>query len=674
MKYGTFRYGAATYGDVAKSTLSVEPMTATAIDYGQIQVSWQNAIGTYSAVRLLRNTDGFPETAEDGIIIWQKYLTALNRTKYLDGSDNYSDTLANNDVAGANQIPLPDGGYVFYGMWLRGSDGLWVPAGYAYTLMPKKHGTFTFDNLQLVSTHDKVMELLPRVYTSATNSPLDEVNTDSDLYLFLEPFSFTYDQFLTYTDFLATTTSGKNINPNFLENNAKELGLIPELALPEKTQKKLIRDALYVYSRKGTASSVSALMENLTGFAPTITSNKNLFLTIQDSSFYNDYGRWLPTGNMDISLETTTVTPSEPNAVNNGNCLKIVVSTAGAVLANGTSTPTTLGIPITASTSYSFSYYVKSASGTPYITPSIYWYDYQGNFINVVSDSSTAVSTTWARKTFTTTSPANAQYAAVTFYFSTAATYYLDMMQFSLASITDYHEAGCVDIFFAPTKTNLVTNPSFEVNTTGWTINHATATTPSTTLNQVLDGTKMLQLATDGTTTTSASPTLKYSTSAGNPTNQFYTFSFYAKVTSGTQSMTLALTANDGTTTASKAVAVGLSVGWTRFTVSLQVPSTLVSASTVLTASLYGTTGSKTILVDACQLEASYAATDYFDGSYPSSYGAFWAGTAHASVSYYYANKAQKLARVPDELATVLPIGTPFVVSTYAGIESVGVV
>lgn len=674
MKYGTFKYNAGYYGEAAALPFSVEPMDVLALDYDQVKVYWANPNGAFTAARLVRSTDGYAETAEDGVILWENTADSLVRSSFIDGIDNFNLDDESNEAIQISQVALPLGGYLFYTLWLKNTDGVWRMAGSAYTLLPKQHGTYLYDGTTFQTTHQKFMEYLPKVYTSKTHSPLDVVDEGSDLYNFLQPKSFTTDVFLTYLDLLLPNISGNNINPNFLEISALAVGLNPELSLPYKYQRKLIRDVRYMYSKKGTVGSLSLLVENLTGYAPDVSTNTNLMISLQDSTFYKSVGFWLPYGNCSLSLEQTTVVPSVSTSVDDAYCGKVIVSTANAYIANGVANPKTRGIQISAEEEYTLSFYAKSSSGTKAVTPSIIWYDRNGDVISTsTAGSSTSISTSWTTVSYTVTAPLTSVYAVVKVSFGNTGTYYVDLFQFAKSDVVGFSDARNVEVFLHPIKTNLITNPSFESNTTGWVINQATATRPTTTLAQVISGTKMLQLATTSTATTAGSPTLGYSTSAGNTVGSFYSFSFYAGLASGSKTMTLKLSATDGTETVQNSVSITLTNVWKRYSVSLYVPEILDETTTVLTAALFGAANSSTIVVDACQLETTFRPTDYFDGAYPAETGVVWEGTANASKSHLYVNKALKLSRLFENMQKVVPANTPYIVRSYAGIESKGI-
>ena len=70
-------------------------------------------------------------------------------------------------------IPISHNRYAYYTMWLQKTDGSWVEAGNTFTVVPSPHGVVTAQDGTLLTTHDKVMDYLPRVYTSASQSPID---------------------------------------------------------------------------------------------------------------------------------------------------------------------------------------------------------------------------------------------------------------------------------------------------------------------------------------------------------------------------------------------------------------------------------------------------------------------------------------------------------------------
>ena len=117
-KYQGAIYRGAVYGNPPRTVLSAEPMTATALDYGQIKVTWQSPSGTFTKVRLLRNNNNFPENEEDGVILWEQSSTSslsgvLGRTNFIDGVSNFQDTSTDNDLA------ISEGQFIYYSMYFN---------------------------------------------------------------------------------------------------------------------------------------------------------------------------------------------------------------------------------------------------------------------------------------------------------------------------------------------------------------------------------------------------------------------------------------------------------------------------------------------------------------------------------------------------------------------------
>ena len=76
-KYGSVVYGGAVYGVSPRIAYSVEPMTIEVINFTEVYLTWQPPTGNFSRVRLVRNQVGFPETEEDGVVVWEQTLTPL---------------------------------------------------------------------------------------------------------------------------------------------------------------------------------------------------------------------------------------------------------------------------------------------------------------------------------------------------------------------------------------------------------------------------------------------------------------------------------------------------------------------------------------------------------------------------------------------------------------------
>ena len=409
-RYGNVVYKGTFYGEVPRTPFSVEPFTATAVDYDRILLNWNTPAGDLTGLRVVRNQEGFPESPEDGVVLYEANSTVGNfgATTFTDGETNFADSNLRNDIA------LVSGRWVYYRIWVRRSDDLWVIANDVFTVLPKKHGTSLVDGTELQSTQTNFMDLLPRVFSSAEQSPLGTIDPGSSLYQFLEGMSFTLDEVLTLADLLIPEYSNKNSGPGLLELKLAEYGLAEEEPDAIVRKKRLIREALYMYSRKGTRLALGTMIESLTGYAPDISVTSNLMLTVQDSSFYKGLGSWRSVGPSTLTLENKVITPESPildpesdtKSIDIEYSAKVVTTGANARIENGTFRPTTRAIPLPEIGTYTLSYYAYSQSATPgVINASIVWYTENGVELSRTTTASPTLTSTWARYSVTGVSP-----------------------------------------------------------------------------------------------------------------------------------------------------------------------------------------------------------------------------------------------------------------------------
>lgn len=400
--YGNLIYGSgATYGQAPSLPYSVEPLSATALWYDSILIRWTPSESNLKAFRLLRNQNHMPESSEDGIKLLDWNIEDPNLST-LENQNSYLDTAV---IAGVEipELKLIQGKFTYYRVWLLDDSDSWVVAGEAAVLLPKQFGV---DILGGKSTHTRLLELLPSQYTSADRSVYGEVDYTSDLAIFLEGFSFTLDEYLTYISLIRSDTYGEFISPTILALQGYQVGAPAEYQTVSKTQKKLIREALSIYQRKGTSLALGTFAESTTGYAPTITVSPNLLLSIEDSSFYKGKGNWSTFGNATLtSINSVTPPTAEAASVDFTYVGEVVVSTAGASIGNGITQPVTLKIPVTEIAELTLSYYAKTASSTNSITPKITWYNAAGEALSSATTSAQSINTTWAKKTLTAWPP-----------------------------------------------------------------------------------------------------------------------------------------------------------------------------------------------------------------------------------------------------------------------------
>jgi hypothetical protein len=638
-KYGNVVYGGAKYGVTPKLAYSVEPMAITVIDFTKIRISWQSPTGEFTKIKLVRNQFGFPETSEDGITIWEEDATegTVSRSTFVDGEDN------------VGQTPIVNGRQVYYTMFLFTDQKIWVNAGQITDLMPLDHGV-----------HKRIMDIIPKVFTSDIQSPLGVTDENSDLYKFIGGVAFTHDQFLSQLDVLRPQHSSEGIAFTTLSQNASSVGLVPEPGLPVKNQKRLIREALSLYSNKGTELGINAYAESLTGFAPTTTLSTNLLLSVQDSTFYNSIGNWTAT-NATLTSSNEQVPATGTNVIDNVYTGKIVASAAGAMQVGNTA-PITRGVPVLPDTEYVVSCKLKSPSSAGNITLAVKFYDRHGE-ITGTTQSATAVAAnnTWKSSSKVFTTPADSSYASIQISYSAAGTYYLDQVCLQLGDTVAYDEARAISVFLDSAKINYIKNPSFEVDASDWTTTGATFTQNAAVPSDGYSGNYSGQFVV--ATTGNIKTNYNIPVTAG----KYYTLSFYVSSSNSVKvTGTIEFFDEDDNLLEDFASEFTITSSFSRVSLTALTDSgSAVSYAKVKIA--FNHAG--TYRIDLVQFERSQTATEYFDGSLPSEYGAVWEGTADSSYTHLYPNKPLKIPRLGKTLNDWIVPNTFWRLSTYDGVE-----
>lgn len=637
-RYGSSYYGSSYYGATPKLAYSVEPMSLTVLSFSTAQIDWQSPTGNFTQIRLVRNQNGYAEHAEDGIIIWEEFATegTVSRTSFVDGEDN------------PGSIAMTSGKSIYYSMFLFTDGKVWVKAGEVDGIVPGNH------NIQA-----KFMNFLPRVYTSKEQSPLAEVDTTSALYSFIDGFSFTFEEFLTYIDLLRPSHSKFETPASLVESEMLNYGLTYEPNLPTRNQKRLVRESVYMYSRTGTKLSLGTYVESLTGFAPDITVSSNLLLSVQDSTFYNSVGNWTAT-NATLSASNLQVPVTGDNVIDNVYSCQ-VVATGSGTMSLGSSSPKTLGIPVKPSTEYTYSVQLKSPASAGNISISVQWYDYKGISISSSTSTNIAANNTWKQKSYTLTSPSTAYYAVIKVNYSAAGTYFIDEVCFQTGDTAAYDEARAVTIFLDSNKINYVSNPSFEVNTTdSWNLSG------SATIAQDVD---VSDKAYSGTSSAKITATGSWSYVTDDipvELGKYYTLSSYVKTSAPINVKFIGKDIDGNPTGHEETIAFTSQTNWARISATDLIDS--VNESDVAFYSVGFSGGAGTFYLDCVQFEKAPVSTDYFDGSLPSSFGAIWEGTADNSYTHMYFNKDIKLQRLGQTLLDWLPMNTWWRVTTYSGL------
>lgn len=654
-KYGNFQYGGATYGQTALISLSVAPMGITVLNFNQVYVSWVQPTGTFTKIRLVRNQSGFPETAEDGVIVWEQDSS--------DGS-NLQGLVSLTSIIDGSTLPLPSipitsGREVYYAMFLYTSDNLWVNAGQVSDIVPSDHGTTT-----------TTLNLLPTVFTSADQNPVGEVDTSSDLYGFLSAAAFTYDQALTSLELLKPQTSWELVPSSTIAIQTNNLGLNQEPNLPIKNQKQLVRDAYFMYTNKGTHNGLQTYIEALTGYAPNITLSSNLLLSVQDSTFYKTVGNWVATGATIAAATDIVPVSGVANQIDNEYTCKITATAAGSMTL-GANNPILYGVPVQPTTEYVISAEIKSPTSAGNMSIGIQFFDQYGNYTSAVNTATAvAANNTWKTISVTGTSDATSSYAVLTASWSAAGTFYLDQVCVQVGSTAVYDEARAINVVLEPTNINLIMNPSFEVDHSNWTFTGSpTITLDSNVTYQAYSSNQSLKVV------NTAPYTMRSNNMSaiefGIAIDQYYTASAYIEA-SGAFTLTLVAADSSGTVLDSTSAAYTGSSSWNRYSLTYLLEDLRDTPALANLDHLYfeiDVTDPQTIYYDSIQVEKGRTATEYFDGNMPSSFGTIWAGTPNESVTYLYPNNVYKIPRVANTLTDWVPPNLFWRISTLSALE-----
>jgi hypothetical protein len=620
----------------------------------------------------LRNQQGYSEHYEDGLILVNEI-----------GSSSITFINDNDGVS-----PLISGKQAFYSIWLLLPDYTWRLVGTTSCLLPREHGEHAPDGTLLVSSSDKFASLIPRTFLATGKTFLDEIDQSSDLYQFLSGMSLVLDEQYTLLENLTSDSYGTTSSFALTLAEVSQLGLteLPEEAM--LTSKRLVRQAISNYSKKGTQEALQSFVSALTGYGVTLSVSPNLMLSMQDSTFYKGSGNWsLVPGSGSTatfqSIERATSQNISPWTIDTSWVGEVVVSSGTASLDIGMDNPITKGIPVDAGKVYEFNGQIKQSVNTS-LGCVVTWYDKQGNVISSEDTSGVTLAGTatgvWKKFTSQVTAPVAtydvdgvlltepAMFAGISLGFSTTQTTQLDMLSFheSIGTyLVDYYEARAIDAYLYPSKVNYVYNPSFKIldgmgDPTGWDM------TGLTLENALIPGVDNGGSVIVGT---AVSNTIKHKLMSG----EYYVLSAYVKSEeSHNVNVSLTFSWDDGTTTGiveSSPVSVGSD--WTRVSLRAYLPEAVIPEGLLDPANdgvVFQVSGDGNISMGAFQLERTTVASDYFDGSMSLS-NAFYSGdnpdtiTSNEDVSFLYYNFGTKVNLLETFIISQIPLNRAYTVT-----------
>jgi hypothetical protein len=470
-RYGIDYYGVGSYGagSVAFVDFDASPFVAKSVGYQRIELTWTPPTGDWSRIRLIRNTYGFPLSVDDG-------------TTVLDEPKNFSTGYFIDEGSIPAGIGLkPASGYHYSLFVLDTQSGIWIKAGDAFAVSSKD-----FNSLARMS------DALPAVYKINNLATITDNSTNPDLEKFLRIFAVDYDQCKTTANLLLNTYDTSVAYAPIIPVMMQQFGIAYEPELGLQQSRILLRNAVYINKSKGSFEGLTNFVKAFTGYDESTTLGKNLMLDFNDSSFEESIGRWtvaLGTGTLAVARASEVAAYSEPTLVDFPNkttgVLKITktLTTGSIEVACGISAPKTRAVPIKEGSSYTFSLRTRAAATARVVTVGIIWYDRNNEELSRAGENfATNNSTNWSTRVSSTgVAPLNAYFAVPYLRIDAVPAneiHYVDAAQLELSSEgpTSFEEARDVKITLKASRVNEFKNPSFEVDTTFWSIDNATMT------------------------------------------------------------------------------------------------------------------------------------------------------------------------------------------------------
>ena len=411
-----------------------------------------------------------------------------------------------------------------------------------------------------------------------------------------------------------------------------------------------------MYGQKGTQLGIEGYAESLTGFVPVTTLSSNLMLSVQDSTFYKSTGRW-STEDAVLTATDEMVPPNSDKSIDLVYTLKIDPTATGS-MSLGLDNPVVEAVPITPNTEYFYSAQVKCPA-TGGFTFTIEYYDKDGNLVSSTPEVLGA-DNSWQMVGISETSPPNASYVVLYGAWDTVTPYYVDMVYVGRTPFVEYEEARAFTLTLLPKLENYVQNPSFEVDTTGWTLTGVSFTRSSDVPKEGYSGSFSGKFEATGPWSLQCESNLELETGI------YFNVSQYMKsydLTSVTAVIDLYDSGDNLIDTITEEHAV--TFNWTRDHI-----TTLIGSDSTAKYAKYRLEGDAgTLYLDMVMAADTYAPSDYFDGSMPESYGAIWESTPHASNSLLYPTKATKFLRLAQTLVNWAPMNSWWRLATPAGLE-----
>ena len=408
--------------------------------------------------------------------------------------------------------------------------------------------------------------------------------------------------------------------------------------------------------------------------------SKNFGYSIASNDTYNQFGITNATVNLitNPSFETnttgwtagtnTTIARNTSNGFVGTSSLSLTSVAAGNIWAN-----LTTSVSATVGYSYTASAYVKSAAISRTARVRLDWYN-GASLLSSTDGTNTSTSTTaWTRLSVTGTAPSSTTAVVVTMTVNSTAAgsevHYFDAVLLEQSSVlNDYFDTGVINYTYS---SNLVTNPSFDANTTDWS--SPSGLTLSRVTTQNYDGTTAAALQLVNATG------VQYATATNKPggsrllvrPGETYTFSYYIKNSTSTSQWFASLKGFAAISGGSSVFLVDGTVttistsSWTRLSVTATIPATGVSYLEGWVANASADIATATVFVDAVMLEKTSTLNTYNPSgtTNPSvfSYASITSTSGNLAYDVFY----KQITAVNTTLKTFTVTATPSSTSLY---------
>ncbi|MGD6750328.1 hypothetical protein [Streptomyces sp. BH105] len=314
--YGYDYYGKSLYGADAAVQYSVEPVTATSISPGHIQLAWGAATqNAWTTLRIVRNPFGVPAHGDDGTVVAEVSKDAPGRTW--------------------DDIGLIEGRLYYYGIFLgvsawsstaayqAGDVVSYSGLNYAAILTSTgiapgsdtdywQHADVSEDWVRAgavaglsVAAHDYTLRLyqsVPGPYRAGTSEVTGHEDgvTNPGLFQFLNIFGHQLDTLATQTDVLRDLRDIARAPSSAVTSLAAQFGVTTEVSDEPIRRRLHASKAVKLARNRGNDGGIADLVNTLTGWDVEIEGSANLMLN-------NDQANWanpiLPAWDKDLTYQ-----------------------------------------------------------------------------------------------------------------------------------------------------------------------------------------------------------------------------------------------------------------------------------------------------------------------------------------------------------------------------------